>query len=68
MTVKDREPTWITPERASAIWGAKGPFVRVTDAEDREVLRVWKTLPGHFSWADALISISQGRHPMKEVK
>ena len=72
MAIKDRGPTWITPERASAIWEAKGPFGNFSDCltveEDREIARVWKTLPGHFSWADTLLSIVRGRHPVKEVK
>ena len=69
MTVKE-EPTWITPERASAIWEARRPFGDfagcLTQEEDCEIARVWATLPGDYSWADALLSIKQGRHPMKE--
>lgn len=61
------EPTWITAARALEIWQAKGPFGDFTGTctahENAEVHRVWKTLPGSYSWADALLSISQGRHP-----
>lgn len=64
----DREPTFITPERAQNIWAARGPFGEfrgVIDGEYREVSRVWQTLPGYFSWTDTLLSIANGRHPVR---
>lgn len=63
-----REPTWITPERATAIWRERkhmALFVTLTPEEDAEVSRVWKTLPGSYSWVAALLSIAQGRHPVR---
>lgn len=66
----DKVPTWITPERALEIWKAKGPagdFTGTCSAhENAEIHRVWRTLRGGASWADALLSISQGRHPFQQ--
>lgn len=64
-------PTWITPNRAQAIWKERthmSDFRTLTPAEDAEVSRVWKTLPGAFSWVDTLLSIAQGRHPVRGTK
>lgn len=65
-----RETTWITQARAKQIYDARGPFGDFTGTctayENAEIHRVWKTLPGSQSWADALLSISRGHHPTTE--
>jgi hypothetical protein len=55
-------PPPITPERARAIWAAKGPYGgwpkdAYTKDEDAYICSIWKTMPGHASWASALMTI-----------
>lgn len=52
----------MSPERALAIWDARLPFgtLSMTEGERRAVWRVWKRMPGHTCFADALSRIARG--------
>lgn len=68
-TYRAMEPTWLSAKRAKEIWenrSSGGDFHGVVSSEeDAEVKRIWLTMKGSTSWMDALLSISQGRHPRK---
>lgn len=56
----------VSAERAKEIWDARLPMGEwrkdaYSVEEDRYICAVWEQMPGHTSWADALINIMMGR-------
>ncbi len=52
----------VTQERAQEIWQYRSNFgnFAVTPEEARYIREVWKSMPGHTCWADALLRIAKG--------
>lgn len=53
----------MSPERAKEIWQTRSPFgeLAVTLAEREFVRGIWKQMPGHFCFVDALLAIANGQ-------
>ena len=53
----------MSPERAQQVWDSRSPFgeLSLTDAERAAVRSVWKGMPGHTCFADALLRIARGQ-------
>ena len=56
----------MTPERAREIWDSRSPFgeVQVTPIEKAYINAIWRRMPGHCCWAEALLAIANGQHPL----
>lgn len=60
----------LTPARAREIWQSRNAAGEVSCSaqEDAQVRAVWKTLPGHTCWMDALARIARGDYLTAELE